>query len=53
MLLNGFLRMRRALNTLSKNVPEPDTVEEVVDAASFKVEADRTELGAYNEYLAR
>ena len=37
----------------NKNVPEPDTVEEVVDAASFKVEADRTELGGYNEYLAR
>ena len=36
----------------NKNVPEPDTVEEVVDAASFKVEGDRAELGSYNEYQA-
>ena len=36
----------------NKNVPEPDTVEEVVDAASFKVEDSRRELGVYNEYQA-
>jgi hypothetical protein len=43
----------KASNYFNKNVkPEPATVDEVVDASTARMNADRAELGYFNEYQA-